>query len=518
MKELPKSPDLSHLKKQAKDLLKASRAGDEVALERLRAGLPSAAGRDGSVLSTSVHLHDAQSCIAREYGFASWTQLKDYVEAEATESLDDGALLRRWTNWTFGAGYEAAKPALAARLLADHPRLLASDPALACAVGDVSAARAAIAADPEWARARTSPARRSPLANACFSAFVRLPEHAPAIRACAALLLEAGADANDTMVDPALPNEPLGVLYGAAGRNHDAPLTKLLLEAGANPNDGESLYHATESADPACLRLLLEAGARVAGTNALHHALDYERPETIALLLSRGADPNETTIDAPLTHALRRRRSPGIVRMLLDAGANPSSTNPQGISAHRLAQRMGLTAVAAMLRDAGAVVEDNDAEAFLAACARADKAAATAILAVRPRLIVELSDERLRLLADLAGAGASDAVRLMVELGWPIAVPGGDIDGSALNHAVFRGDRALAEFLLANGASYDERHRFNDNVYGTLSFASLAQTTADGDWVGCAKALVASGAPLPESRYTFAEDVAAYFDELRAEH
>ena len=35
----------------------------------------------------------------------------------------------------------------------------------------------------------------------------------------------------------------------------------MLLEAGANPDDGESVYHATEAADPACLRALIEHGA-----------------------------------------------------------------------------------------------------------------------------------------------------------------------------------------------------------------------------------------------------------------
>jgi hypothetical protein len=195
------------------------------------------------------------------------------------------------------------------------------------------------------------------------------------------------------------------------------------------------------------------AGARVGGSNALMRTLDCERPQTLHLMLAHGGDPNERgPHGCPLTHAIRRRRSPETVRILL---------------------------------------------------------------ARSPGLIERLSDEQLRLLPELAAEGCGDAVQLMVESGWPIAVRGGDINGSALNHAVFRGDSALAAFLLAHGAHYDERHGYDDNVYGTLSFASRNEIASSGDWLGCAKALVASGAPLPETRYVFADDVAEYFADLR---
>jgi ankyrin repeat protein len=305
-------------------------------------------------------------------------------------------------------------------------------------------------------------------------------------------------------------------LYGAAGRHHDVAITRRLLAAGANPNDGESLYHATEVADSTLVRLLLEAGARVTGSNALFRALDGELPETLRLLLAHGGDPNEPGPNGcPLLHAIHRRRSPAIIGMLLDAGANPSVSNQRGTSAYRLAYCLGLTEVAERLLQAGAIADRRPYDAFLGACARADRATVQAMLADDPDLIGKLPPHALRVLPEMAATGCDEAVKVMVEAGWPISVRGGDIDGSALNHAVFRGNAELTAFLLAHGARYDERHGYNDNVYGTLAFASNAETRPDGDWLACAKALIDAGSPIPEERYEFPEPIAAYFEELR---
>jgi hypothetical protein len=331
MKTLPARPHLDHLKKQAKALLDGIRRSDPDSLERIRLALPAAAQLDhAAIAAMELRLHDAQSCIAREYGLDAWSQLKDYVVLQAA-SADATTRKRQWRQWAFGHGYQPARPALAERLLREHPDLLAGEPALACAIGDVAAVQAAIAADRAWANNPHADSGMPPLACATFSGLIALPAYAPGIRACVDLLLAAGADPNARWIDPQAPGDPLSALYGAAGRNHDIALSRRLLQAGADPNDNESLYHATEIADPTIVRLLLDAGARVTGCNALFRALDYERPDTLRLLLADGGDANERgPSGSPLLHAIRRPATITASAPTAWRAASASATSPNG--------------------------------------------------------------------------------------------------------------------------------------------------------------------------------------------
>jgi ankyrin repeat protein len=72
--------NLEQQKKQARELLRAVRAGNEDALARLRSQHLRWAGVDDAGVHQDVALHDAQFVIAREQGFASWTKLKTYAE------------------------------------------------------------------------------------------------------------------------------------------------------------------------------------------------------------------------------------------------------------------------------------------------------------------------------------------------------------------------------------------------------------------------------------------------------
>ena len=266
------------------------------------------------------------------------------------------------------------------------------------------------------------------------------------------------------------------------------------------------------------MRLLLEAGAKVEGVNALHHQLDKNDIEGLRLMLSYTKDVNDpdSRIGHPLIWAIRRRRSAPHIQALLQAGANPRVRTKDGVSAYVFAIQTGLPEIAELLRQAGAEGTLSLEDEFVAACAKADRSEATRILAAHPDMFNRLSEAQLRQLPNLAETRTNDdAVRLMVELGWPIAARGGDWSASALNIAVFRGDAALTRFLLEHGASWTERHGFNDNANGILGWASRNEPPS-ADWVGCARALVDHGMPVPESDDNYSKEVAAYFAEVRA--
>jgi len=514
VKRIPPRPDLGHLKKQAKTLLSSYRQGDAAAIAQFRAHLPAAAARsDAAIAAMDLRLHDAQSCIAREYGFVSWPDLQGFVLARQAAVADPAKALKHWLGLVYAGdvagGTHRARPAVAERLLAETPQLLGDDPWLACAVGDEAALRAAIARDSSWVHRAGGPLKLPPLVAVTHSAFLQLPAYRERMRACVRLLLAAGAQADQSIgnrwppasLDTPNEDERLSALYGAAGQQRDPETTRLLLDAGADPNDNESLYHSLENR--ACTALLLAAGARVTGTNALYRVLDLDDVEALKLLLAHGGDANEGARSepthewgTPLLWAIRRRRSPAHIEALLAAGADASVRTREGIDSRTLALRFGLVEVARLLEGAGSTEQGSPQEAFIAACARADEPAARALQAAHPGLVDMLSESQLRLLSELAAQeGCGDAVRTMVRCGWPIAARGGDWDASALNQAVFRGDAALARFLLEHGASWTEKHGYGDNAIGSLSWASYNQPVEDGDWLGCAEALVAHGMP-----------------------
>jgi HEAT repeat protein len=93
---LPTLPSLEHLKKQAKALAAACRMDDAGAAQRMRRWFPAQEG--------PPRLTHAQLVIAREYGFASWTRLRQAV----LQTLVDRLAVRPRTEWRAAAAARAA--------------------------------------------------------------------------------------------------------------------------------------------------------------------------------------------------------------------------------------------------------------------------------------------------------------------------------------------------------------------------------------------------------------------------
>jgi ankyrin repeat protein len=430
--------NLDQLRKQAKELLKAARAGDPDALERL-------GGREPI-------LGRAQLVIAREQGYPSWPALVAAAEANADAFVIAATNRRR---------------ARAEAMLRARPEI-EEDPWARLALGR------------EWKgdpRAPGGPRGWAPLLYVCHSSF--------GSAALARELLERGADPNAYFV-----NEygRMSALYGASGVLHDPELTRVLLEAGANPDDGESLYHATEAESPECLRLLLEHGATTGHTNALAHALDDDRLEHVRLLLEHGADPNENAL---LAHAVRRGRGPEFLRLLAEFGADlnrPGGETWRGRvplrTPYQHAILRGRTDQAETLASLGASTDVDPGDSAVAAVARGE----------RPEMPLpeSLDPDAQEVLILAALRGPTD---LVVDLVGPNfrGVVGGSPAGTLLHHAAWVGNPALVEKLLARGADPTAGEDAENSPLGWAALASEYHHLPGRDFVGVAQRLVDAG-------------------------
>ncbi len=492
MNTLPARPDLDHEKKQAKALLKAYRDGDSTALARFRAQLP----RLTSTAATpSPTLADAQFVIARERGFESWPKLKAHIES--LRPLDEHVV-------PFFRAVRNGKLTVARRLVAQHPTLTSHNFHVACAAADVKAVAEWLARDPSVVHSFALPqAKVLPLVVACVSQIHTLgPQVAAASAQCVKLLLDHGADPNTTFTEG---DAKLPVLYYACIANN-VGVVRLLLERGAEVNDGESIHHSAEMNHRECLELLLAHGADLSTrhphwkkTVLFFLAEINARPEGVEWLLEHGANPSVTSGDQAET-PLHRASASGnlaLVTVFLRHGADPNAERKDGRTSYALAMRGGHTEVAACLREAGARTDTlSHTDEFLAACLRGDEPGAREILAKSPRLLEELNLEDRRLLISAAADNRLEAVRTMLALGFDIGLRVPD-EGSALHMAAWKGHVEMAKMLIAHGAPVSALDpTWNATPLGFVAHGSEHCRPADADYCKIMDALIDAGAKI----------------------
>jgi ankyrin repeat protein len=183
----------------------------------------------------------------------------------------------------------------------------------------------------------------------------------------------------------------------------------MLLEAGADPNDSQTLYNRMFTGGTRHLELLFEfgLGKKTRGVDAwfkrlggqvegpaemlqqqMGWAAKYNQLERMRLLIEHGVDVNSADT--------RLRRKPYELALL-----NGNSEMAQYLLAHGATQ-----------------TRLSELEAFAAACQSADEVRARSLLAKNPGLIEQLGHERCELLNRAAESDKPEAIRLMVKLGF----------------------------------------------------------------------------------------------------
>lgn len=505
---------LEQLRRQAKRLLKQARALDAVVIARLRELLPRLTQLNDAQIAESLQLADVQHAIARRLRHESWGALTRFYA-----TLDP--IHAQAANFLTALRDEDTRRARA--LLEATPAIARYNIYTAAAVGGAAAVQAFLDADPSLATQRLPNDNLEPLLFAVHEGIKRdmgvsAEQHLATVRA----LLDAGANPNASAPLPDVSDTIPALYFPSTSGNVE--VARLLLERGATPTDGESLYHAAQHNHVEVLELLVSFGANVnrgpdEGGNTPLHFLTAHTPENsitstamrgMVWLLQRGADPNVPSYpgatsqpqagETPLHRAAAVGHGEEVLRALVEHGARVDARRDDGASAYQLAVRVGNSSGAAYLAAMGADTTLSAVDRLLAACATVDEATARSVVAEHPGILATLGPSERDALGIALTQRRFDPARLMISLGWPLTHEG-EWGGTPLHWAAWNGLTEMVRVLLGAGAPVNMR----DSRYGSSPIAWCAHGSRycdranDDDYPAITNLLLDAGATRPES-------------------
>ena len=499
---------LEQLRRDAKALRRLYEAGDRYARARIEAHPP----RDkGAVLKHADFLH----VIAAENSFGSWPQL---VWAAETIGLDRAGRLQRLKiaishgqNWVTD------------RLLKETPDLARDNFGLQCALYDRAAVAEALDTEPSLATREFGP--RRPILHLAFSKYIHArPDLKADMLAVAEMLVRAGADVNDGYPMAPGSDHQLSALYGAIGHANNMVLGRWLLDRGANPNDGESLYHATELGHHEGLRMLLAAGADPKGTNALLRAMDFDDVEAVRMLLAAGALADEFMADEvggerpwviPALHqAARRMCSREMIELVLDAGADPLR-DYEGMTPYAYARVFGNRDLVEALEQRGHAMPLSPIEERLARIA--DGAVLTGDW-IDPETLPAACRNMVRMILHLPGK--LPHVKRLVESGMEYDRP--DAEGlTPVQVAGWEGLPEVLAYFLSLSPDLSHVNGYGGTLLSTIIHGSEnAPDRATRDHLTCVEMVLHEGVALPRRAVELAGDkvIAAHLADWAEAH
>jgi ankyrin repeat protein len=482
--QLPPRPNLDQLKRQAKELQQ----------------------------SAQVPLHEAQTRLARDYGFASWNKLREEVEARTLE-FDEG--VKEFLEAATDGRRERAE-----RILALHPRIRTANFHTALILGDAPAVVARLTKDPSLAGQAGGPRGWLPIHYICYTAV----GSGDGLADIARRLLALGVDPN-TKFPWLHHNVRRPVLWGASRHAQSLPLVNVLLDAGADPNDGVTLPLAASAGDIPVLETLLAHGANVDqrwatdGSTALYAILQWSRTaDGVLWLLAHGADANAVFAEngeTPL-HVAARAWDVPVVEAMVARGADIERKRTDGRTPYAVAELNGNRAVADWLLAHGASPELLDVDRLVAACSLGRRAEAEALLAGNPGLEREITDDHYIALHQAAERNDVVALETMLACGFDPNRPDQGIGKTALHSAAMEGWPDSVRVLLAHGASVHVRDREFNGQPLVWAAEGSRQGREGRDFAAVGKLLLDAGSPVewqapqPEPAEGISEIVAAW--------